>query len=335
MPPTDSLPATAESIDEVIESGAIEQARWRLDQLQASFSSTLLILADMHQDEDWRYLTDSTGTPYSSFTAMLSTELEISESWARRQQQGVVDLVLPLRKITHPDTRIPVSSRDVAILGKRGAEYVCEHAERTLTGVLEPRQQEKALRQLLDDTRSRIAGDSTPDAPHVPAETDETSEQPSSSTPPPIAPRTIDGDVEWIDDDEEAADEAPAAATSAPAEEEGPDAERARVAVPSSANANRSGGSGRYGAARTAAAPEETGGAAAHRAQDDSSPAQEALTVQAEVSDGSDPYTAAIRVVAAAVPGEQVDVDLEVVTAAMLKLSGLRSRLMAQNKPAK
>lgn len=138
-----------------------ERAHRRAAALAASVTDVLRTLADMYRDEDWRHLTDSHGNPYTGFTAFLQDHLGGSSSNARRYQQGITGLILPLQQLTAPDTLIPITSADIARLGQAGAQAVVDEAPEALDGLDEPAAQSQALRGLID----RIAQRKVPNPP--------------------------------------------------------------------------------------------------------------------------------------------------------------------------
>lgn len=139
----------------------VERAHRRAAALAASVTDVLRTLADMYRDEDWRHLTDSHGNPYTGFTAFLQDHLGGSSSNARRYQQGITGLILPLQQLTAPDTLIPITSADIARLGQAGAQAVIDEAPDALDGLDEPADQTQALRGLID----RIAQRKVPSPP--------------------------------------------------------------------------------------------------------------------------------------------------------------------------
>lgn len=157
-----------------------ERAERRVRQLHRCAAGVMDVLADIYRDDDWRNLTDRIGHPYRTFAAFIQDQLGSSASAARRYQQGIINLVVPLQQITGPDTTIPVTSTDIARLGQHGARTVVERAPDALHGQSD---QAHAIRRLIDtvladdiataiitaadhDT-SPAAGDLVPTSPHV------------------------------------------------------------------------------------------------------------------------------------------------------------------------
>jgi len=128
-----------------------QRAQRRVEELRRSAAGVLEVLAQIYLDEDWKYLTDDTGMPYTGFTSFVQHTLGGSASNARRYRQGVETLVAPLQGITAADTRIPVTPNDIVQLGRSGAEAVLEAAPSALAGITDSAAQTKALRGLLDD----------------------------------------------------------------------------------------------------------------------------------------------------------------------------------------
>ncbi|WP_099020940.1 hypothetical protein [Mycolicibacterium palauense] len=132
-----------------------ERALRRAEQLHNAFQTAFEVLAEIYRDEDWRYINDGAGRPYAGFTAFVQDQLGCAASNARRYQQGIVGLILPLQELTTPGTRIPVTSSDVARLGVTGARVVIEQAPSALEGIIEPDAQTDALRELIDSVTQR------------------------------------------------------------------------------------------------------------------------------------------------------------------------------------
>ncbi|WP_342314688.1 hypothetical protein LIX17_25945 (plasmid) [Mycobacterium avium subsp. hominissuis] len=132
-----------------------ERALRRAQLLHNAFQTAFEVLAEIYRDEDWRYINDGAGRPYTGFTAFVQDQLGCAASNARRYQQGIVGLILPLQELTAPGTRIPVTSSDVARLGVTGARVVIEQAPAVLEGLTDPDAQTDALRDLIDTVTQR------------------------------------------------------------------------------------------------------------------------------------------------------------------------------------
>jgi hypothetical protein len=127
-----------------------ERAARRIAALSSAFQTVFETLADIYRDEDWRYINDGGGRPYPNFTAFVADQLGCASSNARRYQQGITSLVLPLQEIALPGARIPVTSADVVRLGVTGAKVVVEEAAAALEGVQDCEEQTAVLRDLID-----------------------------------------------------------------------------------------------------------------------------------------------------------------------------------------
>lgn len=132
-----------------------ERALRRVTELQSYVQSAFETLAAIYRDEDWKYVNDARGRPYSRFTEFVQDQLDCVASNARRYQQGITSLVLPLQELTAPGTRIPVTSADVAKLGVTGARVVVEEAPDALNGVSDSESQTEVLRGLIDKVAKR------------------------------------------------------------------------------------------------------------------------------------------------------------------------------------
>lgn len=132
-----------------------ERANRRVMQLRSSVQTMFETLVDIYRDEDWRYVNDSQGSPYTRFTTFVEDHLSCASSYARRYQQGITGLILPLQELAAPGTRIPVTSADVARLGVTGARVVVEEAPAALEGIDDTNEQTTALRELIDSVAQR------------------------------------------------------------------------------------------------------------------------------------------------------------------------------------
>ena len=147
----------------------VERAHRRAAALKSSFADVLTTLADIYRDEDWRHLTDRDGAPYTGFTAFVQDHLGGSASNARRYQQGITGLILPLQALTAEGTHMPVTSADVARLGQAGAKAVVDEAPAVLSGIADPAAQTSALRELIDRVAARPLAHHDSLDPAVPA----------------------------------------------------------------------------------------------------------------------------------------------------------------------
>lgn len=139
-----------------------ERALRRVDQLHNQFQSVFETLAAIYRDEDWRYVNNLAGRPYTHFTEFVQDQLDCAASNARRYQQGITGLILPLQDLTAPNVRIPVTSADVARLGVVGARVVVEEAPAALAGITDADEQTKILRNLFADVSKRSTEEAGP-----------------------------------------------------------------------------------------------------------------------------------------------------------------------------
>jgi hypothetical protein len=189
-----------------------ERALRRAQQLHNAFQTAFEVLAEIYRDEDWKFINDAAGRPYTGFTAFVQDQMGCAASNARRYQQGIVGLILPLQELTAPGARIPVTSSDVARLGVTGSRVVVEEAPAALDGVTDPDAQTDVLRDLIDSVAQRSTApgfgplneSSKPPAPPsplgalVPAEVpDDTDDELDDPAPP--AGATAPG---WTDPDD-------------------------------------------------------------------------------------------------------------------------------------
>ncbi|WP_454232255.1 hypothetical protein [Mycolicibacterium fortuitum] len=146
----------------------VERAQRRAAALTSSVSTMFRTLAEIYRDEDWRHLSDHTGAPYTTFTGFVQDHLGVAGSYARRYQQGITGLILPLQELALPGTQIPVTSADVARLGLAGAQAVVDQAPAVLADLTESSEQTRALRELIDRVVAQPPAGATPTA-DVPA----------------------------------------------------------------------------------------------------------------------------------------------------------------------
>lgn len=133
------------------------RARERFDRLKSAFSDILGLIADMLRDEDWRYLTKADGVPYTGVVDLIATALGESQSMARRRVQGARDIYMPLQEVIVDGTRIEISSRDVAVLGRDGSRKVVEVATSELAGVTNPNEAASIIDRVVKETREETA----------------------------------------------------------------------------------------------------------------------------------------------------------------------------------
>lgn len=131
-----------------------QRAKMRLERLTASYGIMLATIAEMHQDEDWRYLTKDNGATYGSLGELLRDSMGVSQSMARRYIQGARDLYIPLSGLSVDGTVIEITSHDVAELGVDGAAEVVEKSQDRLDGVTDPDEAGGVIRDTIDETKS-------------------------------------------------------------------------------------------------------------------------------------------------------------------------------------
>ncbi|BDZ52449.1 hypothetical protein GCM10025867_46900 (plasmid) [Frondihabitans sucicola] len=151
--PADSLDLADIDIEE-----AKERAENRLAQLTRSFALLLQIVAQMYEDQDWRYLTRPDGTAYGSLAQVLAEELKKSPAMARRYVQGARELYLPLSKITVDGVDIDIDSHDVQDLGIEGSREVVSRVTDRIDGVDDPDDQAAIIRDTVSEVRAAREG---------------------------------------------------------------------------------------------------------------------------------------------------------------------------------
>lgn len=200
-----------------------ERAERRTASLRNAFQTVFETLAEIYRDEDWRYVNDAHGRPYGGFTAFVCDQLGCASSNARRYQQGIVGLILPLQELVSPGARIPVTSADVARLGVAGARVVIEEAQAALEGVTDIEEQSAVLRELIDSVskRSTVPG-------FGPVISSTVTESPLGALVPAALPALPPS----RGDEEGAAPEWPGVEESADAEDSAPDLSGSEAAEP-------------------------------------------------------------------------------------------------------
>lgn len=133
------------------------QAEERLETLSRGFAQTMSVVAMMHRDEDWRYLTREDGTPYKSLAQVVAVVTKRSPAMARRYVQGARDLYLPLTSIVVDGTSIDIDSRAVQELGQDGAATVVERVTARIQDVDDAGAQSEIIRGTVDEVREERA----------------------------------------------------------------------------------------------------------------------------------------------------------------------------------
>lgn len=124
-----------------------ERAARRVQQLRRAVAGVLDILAEIYRDDDWRHLVDAEGQGYRTFAGFIQDQLGGSASGARRYQQGIVNLIVPLQEIVGCEAALPVTSTDIARLGQAGARTVVAAAPAAVEGQAD---RVGAVRSLID-----------------------------------------------------------------------------------------------------------------------------------------------------------------------------------------
>lgn len=132
-----------------------ERARTRFERLSTAFSTTLLIVGQMYQDEDWKYLTREDGTPYKSLVEVCQDAMGKSAAMARRYVQGAREFYLPLSEVMVEGTRLEITSGDVATLGSEGLRAVVDGAREKLEGVEDPEEATDIINSSLAEARTQ------------------------------------------------------------------------------------------------------------------------------------------------------------------------------------
>lgn len=132
-----------------------ERAEHRLRRLATSFAEVLGTIAQMHQDEDWKYVTREDGSPYTSLADLLREHMGVSVAMARRYIQGARDIYLPLQQLVVQGTPIQITAGDVAALGRPGAEEVVSTVAERLTGDETPDEAGQVITDSVGEVKER------------------------------------------------------------------------------------------------------------------------------------------------------------------------------------
>lgn len=138
----------------------------RFEHLSRSFMSSIIVIAAMRQNEDWKHLTRADGSAYGSLTQVVQDALSISDSWARRLVQTSDEFYAPLEAITVSGTVINISSTEAVSLGKDGMAEVVERAKVELPESATPEMQTDLIESIKKDaiqSRSTSPVDSADD----------------------------------------------------------------------------------------------------------------------------------------------------------------------------
>ena len=124
----------------------IRRAHQRRTQLHDRTAGTLELLADIYRDNDWKLLADPTSnTPFRTFTHFVAAELSISPAYARRYQQTIRDLVLPVRDIAGHHAATAITLADTERLGRNGiTAFLATLTTDPITGPIPPPHSENA-----------------------------------------------------------------------------------------------------------------------------------------------------------------------------------------------
>lgn len=160
---TEVVQTAATSPDEVPDDPT-ERAQMRLRRLTSSFADLMVTVAEMHRDEDWKYLTRPDGDAYESLPEVISDAMGVGLAMARRYRQGALDLYLPLSEVTVEGTRIEVSSADVAALGKDGSHEAVDLATERLAGVTDPEEASGIVSGTIDEVKQSRQQSASPNA---------------------------------------------------------------------------------------------------------------------------------------------------------------------------
>lgn len=160
----------------------IRRAHQRRTQLHDRTAGTLELLADIYRDNDWKLLADPTSnTPFRTFTHFVAAELSISPAYARRYQQTIRDLVLPVRDIAGHHAATAITLADTERLGRNGiTAFLATLTTDPITGP-DPA---TALRERLRNATPTSA------SPHPTAHTNSPGAQQLAATVPTTTPAT-------------------------------------------------------------------------------------------------------------------------------------------------
>lgn len=130
-----------------------ERAEVRFARLSSAFSATLVIVAQMYRDEDWKYLRKDDGSEFTSLVEVCQVAMGKSVAMARRYVQGARDFYLPLSAVMVEGTRLEIASSDIATLGSDGIRSVVDEATDRMEGVDDPDEASEIVKDTLKGAR--------------------------------------------------------------------------------------------------------------------------------------------------------------------------------------
>ncbi len=107
--------------------GSVARATRRRQLLHERYDQgPLAVLAQIYEDEDWAVLHDAAGKQFATFTAFVAAELGMSSAYARRCQQLIRLLFLPIQELYGAEVAAGVRMFDMENLGVDGAARLLE-----------------------------------------------------------------------------------------------------------------------------------------------------------------------------------------------------------------
>lgn len=131
----------------------------RFNHLSRSFTTAIVVIAEMQKKRDWENLTREDGTPYESLTDMVQDALKISDSYARRLVQTSTVFYTPLEAVTVEGTVINITATEAAKLGTKGMEEVVDKVKDAIDDNEDPDFQTDLIEAVKDDV---LKGKTTP-----------------------------------------------------------------------------------------------------------------------------------------------------------------------------
>lgn len=127
----------------------------RFSHLSRSFTSAIVVIAEMQNKRDWENLTRDDGSPYKSLTDMVQDALKISDSYARRLVQTATVFYTPLEAVTVEGTVINITAGEAAKLGGDGMAEITKQVSEQIEGNDDPEFQSELIDAVKGDVLSK------------------------------------------------------------------------------------------------------------------------------------------------------------------------------------
>lgn len=123
---------------DILDAEKLDTPEKRFQHLSRSFTSAIIVIAEMQKNRDWEHLTRDDGTAYTSLTDLVQDALKISDSYARRLVQTSTVFYTPLEAVTVEGTVINITAGEAAKLGGEGMAEVAKQVSEQVEGNDDP-----------------------------------------------------------------------------------------------------------------------------------------------------------------------------------------------------